>query len=505
LLFFQGCAVNPVTGKQELSFVSEATEIKIGRENYLPTRQSQGGEYLVDPGLSAYVNSVGQSLVKVSGRPNLPYEFVVLNNSIPNAWALPGGKIAVNRGLLLELNSEAELAAVLGHEIVHAAARHGAKGMERGVLLQAGMVGIGVVFADNEYSNIIVGGASLGVGLISSKYSRKQELESDYYGMQYMAKAGYDPKAAIDLQKAFVRLSEGKKSDWMSGLFASHPPSQERVDTNRETAKALPSGGYLRKEEFRKKIAGIKKSKPAYDSLEKGQKALAEKKTDQALKFTEEAIAVEPREALFYELKADVMAQKKRYKKALAHYNNSIAKNDRFFRFFLKRGLLKEKMGDKSGAESDLQKSNALLPTALAHNSLGNISLASGQKSQAMEHFSIAATSNSRVGKKAGIAMARLELTDKPEKYIAVRIFLNSKGYVGIDIRNMSPVTIKNVAISLILTGYKGVALAKGKVYFQIPIPPGRRSAQVTRIGPFNKDQPLPRINTRIIRADVVE
>ena len=132
-----GCGVNPVTGKKEIQFVSEAQELKIGEQNYAPTRQGEGGDFDVLPELTAYVNEVGQKLAAVADR-KLPYEFVVLNNSVPNAWALPGGKIAVNRGLLTELKSEAELAAVLGHEIVHAAARHGAKAQERGTLLQVG-------------------------------------------------------------------------------------------------------------------------------------------------------------------------------------------------------------------------------------------------------------------------------------------------------------------------------------------------------------------------------
>ena len=128
------CAVNPVTGQRELGFISEQRELTIGAEQYSPSQQSQGGQFSVDPELTAYVQGVGQRLAEVSDR-QLPYEFVVLNNSVPNAWALPGGKIAVNRGLLTELNNEAELAAVLGHEIVHAAARHGAQAMERGMLL----------------------------------------------------------------------------------------------------------------------------------------------------------------------------------------------------------------------------------------------------------------------------------------------------------------------------------------------------------------------------------
>ncbi len=101
------------------------------------------------PDLTAYINEVGQKLAAVSDRP-LPYEFVVLNNPVPNAWALPGGKIAVNVGLLSELKNEAELAAVLGHEIVHAAARHGAKAQERGTLMQVGLAAaqIGAAISD---------------------------------------------------------------------------------------------------------------------------------------------------------------------------------------------------------------------------------------------------------------------------------------------------------------------------------------------------------------------
>lgn len=109
----------------------------MGAEQYIPTQQTQGGRFYVDPELTLYVQQVGQKLARVSDRPDLPFEFVVLNSSVPNAWALPGGKIAVNRGLLVLLEDEAELAAVLGHEIVHAAARHSAAAMSQQTLLNA--------------------------------------------------------------------------------------------------------------------------------------------------------------------------------------------------------------------------------------------------------------------------------------------------------------------------------------------------------------------------------
>ncbi|NQV66638.1 MAG: M48 family metalloprotease, partial [SAR86 cluster bacterium] len=179
LCLISGCAVNPVTGKRELTLVTQDQELAIGAEQYGPAQQSQGGVFRIDPELSRYVNAVGQRLAAVSDR-QLPYEFVVLNNSVPNAWALPGGKIAVNRGLLLELHNEAELAAVLGHEIVHAAARHGANAMQRGLLLQGVVIATALSAADSNYANYIVGGAQIGAQLVTTRYSRDAELEADY-------------------------------------------------------------------------------------------------------------------------------------------------------------------------------------------------------------------------------------------------------------------------------------------------------------------------------------
>ena len=120
---------------------------------------------------------------------------------------MPGGKIAFNRGLLYELNNEAELAAVMGHEMVHAAARHGAQGMERGILMQGAMIAVGLASKDNNYSNLIVGGAQLGAKLATSKYGRDAESEADLYGMRYMKKAGYDPASAVVAQVCALHCS----------------------------------------------------------------------------------------------------------------------------------------------------------------------------------------------------------------------------------------------------------------------------------------------------------
>ncbi|HIE07331.1 MAG TPA: peptidase M48, partial [Desulfarculaceae bacterium] len=200
LLFFclTGCAANPVTGKNELVLVPKSTEINIGNEQYLPGRQMQGGDYKTEPQIVTYIRRIGLQLAAVSDR-QLPYEFNVINDSTPNAWALPGGKIVINRGLLVELNSEAELAAVLSHEIVHAAARHGAKRIERGIFLQGMIIATGIASSNSEYSRFAVGGAGIVSQLLTHKYSRNAEFEADLFGMHYMSRAGYDPSAAIAL------------------------------------------------------------------------------------------------------------------------------------------------------------------------------------------------------------------------------------------------------------------------------------------------------------------
>ena len=202
-----GCATNPVTGRKEIQMVSEGQEIQLGQQYYGPSRQSQGGDYVTDPRVTQYVQQVGNRLAAVADRP-LPYEFVVLNSGELNAWALPGGKIAINRGLLVELKNEAELAAVLGHEIVHAAARHGAQQMEKGQLLQIGaaIATIGAAaYGGSDLGNVVGQGAAVGAQLLQAKYGRDDELESDLYGMKYMKLAGYDLQAAVSLQELFVR------------------------------------------------------------------------------------------------------------------------------------------------------------------------------------------------------------------------------------------------------------------------------------------------------------
>lgn len=457
------CGTNPVTKKREFQLVSEAQEISIGQQNYSPARQSQGGDYILDKELTAYVQSVGNKLAAVSDR-KLPYEFTVINDSVPNAWAMPGGKIAFNRGLLYELNSEAELAAVMGHELVHAAARHGAQGMERGIFMQGAMIAVGMATQDNNYANLIVGGAQLGAQLATSKYGRDAETEADFYGMQYMKKAGYDPAAAVTLQETFVRLSANRQSNFIEGLFASHPPSNARVAANKVTLTQLGAGGNLGKEVYAQKVAKLKSTQAAYKAYDEAVKALSEKNVEKATTLAKQAIAGEPREARFQELLGDIALTQKKTPEALAYYDKAIQLQPEYFKPHVQAGVALFNMGRKAEAEKYLIKSNALLPTAPSHYLLGKMAEERGDLTSALKNYQVAAGSNSEIGKQSTAEFVRLDLPQRPAKYLQAGAQADSNGNLFAVVQNPTPHSVNRVRVRVVQYDAKtGRAIAQSQ------------------------------------------
>ncbi|HEY5623812.1 MAG TPA: M48 family metalloprotease, partial [Gammaproteobacteria bacterium] len=445
-LFLAGCAVNPVTGERELSLISTPEQIAIGEQQYFPSRQMQGGDYVVDRALADYVAGVGQRVAQHSDLP-LPYEFVVLNSSVPNAWALPGGKIAVNRGLLLELGSEAELAAVLGHEIVHAAAGHGAQAMQRGMILQGVLVATAVAAQRSDYSGLAIGAASVGAQLLNQRYSRDAELEADAYGITYMAAANYDPAAAITLQETFVRLSENRSGGWLEGLFASHPPSQERVDRNRDTVARIPPGGDVGRESFQAATRRLRETQPAYEAHDEARVALSEGRVADAIRLATRAVELVPREALFHALEGDIEMSQERYADAVAHYGDAIELDGRFFYYQLQKGLAHYVLNQSSAAETHLLNSLDLLPTADAHYALGAIAESRGDVATAFEHYAAAAGSNTPAGQAAQVAVIRLDLPQNPGRYLQVGAVTDARGQLVAQVTNPTSVVVANVVL----------------------------------------------------------
>ncbi len=443
-----GCAVNPVTGKNELSLFSEKWELDTGKQQYVPLRQAQGGDYVVDPKVEAYVAEVGQKLAAVSDR-QLPYEFHVINSSVPNAWALPGGKVSINRGLLTQLQSEAELAAVLGHEIVHAAARHGAKGAERNVLFQSALLATAIAVQGEDYGQLVQMGAGVGSQLVSKKYGRDAERESDKYGVEYMVRAGYDPQGAVDLQETFVAMSEGKKTSWLEGLLASHPASRERVENNRQLAATYPKGGVMGRERYQQMMAYLQEKKPAYEAYDKAQALLQKGDGEQAVAQLSKALAVEPKEGHFHSLSGDLDLQKKAYDKAKAHFDTAISLNDEFFYYYLRRGQVQKFQQHYSLAEKDLKRSNQLLPTPIAYNALGDVAKAQGRTAEAKAYYAKVADQKGTAGELAYSSLVELDLPDNPNKYLSVKNLTDRQGRWIISVSNPTPHTVTNIELSI--------------------------------------------------------
>ena len=217
--FVAACAVNPVTGRRELSLISEDSEIEMGRE--VDEEMSASLGMVEDPQLQAYVSDLGLRLAAESERPELPWSFKVVDDPAVNAFALPGGFIYVTRGILANFESEAELAGVLGHEIGHVTARHSVSQISRQQVLVAGL-GLGMLLSERiERASDYLG---LGLHLLTLKFSRNDESESDALGLRYMTEVGFEPDAMIGVFQMLGSVGgRGRLLDSSVGANASAP------------------------------------------------------------------------------------------------------------------------------------------------------------------------------------------------------------------------------------------------------------------------------------------
>jgi len=385
-----GCAVNPVTGEQQLMLVSEEWEIQVDRQNS-PHQFSTDYGTLQDEALNRYIGQVGASMTPHTHRPNMPYSFQGVNATYINAYAFPGGSIAATRGILLSLESEAALSALLGHELGHVNSRHTAEQMSKGMLIQAVAGGISVYAGTRGevYGQLASQLGMLGAGALLASYSRDNEREADYLGMSYMVKSGYGTEGFLELMTMLNGLHQGN-SNAVSLLFATHPMSQERYETavllgNSEFSYA--KGKPLNRERYMDNIAGLRKLKPAiqhfqqaeefmaknsYDkaetSFQKGLKIApsdyaglvmmakcqyAQKKYDQALRFSEEAKRVYPNEAQANYLSGLTKINLRKFDEAaedFTAYENKLPGNPNTIFY---RGYAFEGMGNKQKSSDD--------------------------------------------------------------------------------------------------------------------------------------------------------
>jgi predicted Zn-dependent protease len=369
LSIVSGCALNPVTGRSELALVqvSDQQEIALGEKAFPQATQSMGGA-VDDPPLQAYVDRVGRALARVSQRPNLPYTFTVINDSSPNAFALPGGKVAITRGLLVNLDNEAQLAAILGHEIGHVNTRDSVQGMQRGMLLNLGL-GLASGAADqNAYGRLAQQTASLTAGLLDKSYSRDQERQADRLGIDYMVKAGYNPLGAVQVQEIFYRKFEGgAEPSWLSGLFRTHPFSRERLVANQKyiaaTYPAPAKNARIGNEAFQEAVAGLQETRAGYGLYDQARQQQKNGELGKAIATFLDAATQAPDQALILTGLGMAYLKAEDFNSARIHLAKAVRLDGNYYYSRLGLGYVYLQLKEYPQAQRELEQSLKLMPS----------------------------------------------------------------------------------------------------------------------------------------------
>jgi predicted Zn-dependent protease len=228
-----GCAVNPVTGDEELMFFSPESDIKLGRQYAAPIEKELGGR-IPDENLQRYINDAGQKIARVCDQPDVSYHFTAVEDKMTNALALPGGYIFITRGLLKEMKTEAQLAAVLAHEVGHVVARDTMAALSRELSMTALVVAAHVSGAPGRATRA----ADFISAMLSLQYSRDDEKDADMTGLSYMTRAGYDPNSIVEVMQILNDLQTQRPIEF----FSTHPNPESRVTYLKEKIADRYSG-----------------------------------------------------------------------------------------------------------------------------------------------------------------------------------------------------------------------------------------------------------------------
>lgn len=282
-----GCAVDPVTGEKTLVGMSEAQEISIDKQ-HAPRQFSADMGAVQDERLNRYVAEIGSGLWSRSHRPAMPYSARVLNANHVNAYTFPAGSMGLSRGIMLEMQTEDELAALLGHEVAHVNARHAAeragKHLLANVALLAANVAVGSSESTAQYLPILEPLSQIGASALLARYSRDDEREADELGMDYMVRGGHNPEGMVGLM-GLLRKEGQANPGLLETMFSSHPMSEERYQTARRTAEqrfAAQRGQPLRRERYMDHTAALRRLKPTVEACQRGEAHMARRRLPQA-------------------------------------------------------------------------------------------------------------------------------------------------------------------------------------------------------------------------------
>ena len=302
LALVAGCVTNPITGKPQLSLTGKSELITLAKQA-APSQFASDYGVAADAQANAYVTQVGRRLVATLGAadvvyPDMPFNFQVVNAVYVNAYAFPDGTIAVTRGMLAELEDEAQLAAVLGHEIAHVNCGHTASAMSKSTVYDALVSGASGYLASSgsSWADVVSTAGQLGSSVVLASYSREQERQADQGGMMYMVRAGYDPQGMVALMNLLVRIS-GANPSALERMFSTHPMSAERLaaaQSRLQSEYAGKNAGSNNQAAFLAATANIRKSKPALKQFAAAEAQLAQKQYAAAKTAAEQGLRIAP-------------------------------------------------------------------------------------------------------------------------------------------------------------------------------------------------------------------
>ena len=405
-----GCATSPVGGGAILVGMNEDEE-KAVDQKVAPQQFSQDLGAVQDAPLNQYLSEVGRRLDANSHRPQMPYSYRVLNANYVNAYTFPGGAMGVTRGILVDLDNEAELAALLGHELGHVNARHAARRQGQAMVTQVAMTGVNIVGSLAGIGGLTDIGTQLGASVLLSSYSRDNEREADALGQEYMVRAGYPASGMVGLQQLLVD-QEKESPGMLQTMFSTHPMSSERRDTARQLAEGKYAASNQRevgRERFMDNTASLRRIKSTIEACQKGEVAMVRKDYGKAEGSFRAALAATPRDYAANVLMAKCLSVQDKDAQAMEYAQAATKIYPQEAQAHKLVGVLALAQKDPGGAYEHLDRYDRLLPGDAGVTFLKGVSLEGmGRQPEAAQQYAAYLKRTSK-GEAAEYAYSRLQ------------------------------------------------------------------------------------------------
>ena len=384
-----GCATSPVTGETILVGMSEAQEKQTDIQ-VAPHQFSQDLGAIQDESVNRYVAGIGQRMGALTHRPQMPYSYRVLNANYVNAYTFPGGAMGVTRGILADLDDEAQLAALLGHELGHVNARHAAQRQGQNLVAQAALAGLNVAAQNSDWGGLMSIGGQIGASALLAGYSREHEREADALGQEYLVKAGYPATGMVRLHQLLV-AEEKSRPSLLQTMFSTHPMSSERMQAAQAAADSryrISNSLDARRERFMDSTASLRRIRPTIDACKNGETAMAARQYAKAQTEFQTALAKTPRDYASNLRMAQCLQAQGQTTKAANYADNAREIYPQEAQAYKLAGVLALQQRDAGRAFENLDRFDRLLPGDAGITFLKGVSLEGmGNLRAAAQHY----------------------------------------------------------------------------------------------------------------------